>query len=250
MKFTIKKNILLENLSNTIKAISTKNVIPIQNSSQNIQQKKVEIIQKVKPFQNNIYNIQQTKSEIIQKLNINSHQNGYNIDKDILKYFSEIGINDISSKSLKQHWLEIQKRDYNLNPKFCEYCGKILPFEKRNSKCCNQSCGTALGNKKKGYRTEETKRKRHLFPDGYIEELNLIIEFHGSFWHADIRLFPNDDSIVHHNKTAKECRNENKNKEILYKSLGYNYIEIWSYDFLKNKEQCIQDTLNKIKTFK
>ena len=31
MKFTIKKNILLENLTNTIKAISTKNVIPILN---------------------------------------------------------------------------------------------------------------------------------------------------------------------------------------------------------------------------
>ena len=100
------------------------------------------------------------------------------------------------------------------------------------------------------YISKETNRKRHLFPDGYIEELNLIIEFHGSFWHADIRLFPNDESIIHHNKTAKECRNENKNKEMLYKSLGYNYIEIWSYDFLNNKEQCIQDTLNKIKTFK
>ena len=31
MKFTIDKSILLENLNNTIKAISTKNVIPILN---------------------------------------------------------------------------------------------------------------------------------------------------------------------------------------------------------------------------
>ena len=29
MKFTIEKNILLENLSNVVKAISTKNIIPI-----------------------------------------------------------------------------------------------------------------------------------------------------------------------------------------------------------------------------
>ena len=29
MKFTIDKNILLENLSNVVKAISTKNIIPI-----------------------------------------------------------------------------------------------------------------------------------------------------------------------------------------------------------------------------
>jgi len=110
----------------------------------------------------NIYDYSKSKLDIIKKLNINIHQNGFNIDKDILYYFSNIGINnreDISKKNLSNHWLEIQKRDYNLNPKFCEYCGKILPFEKRNSKCCNQSCGTALGNKKKGHRTEETKRK-------------------------------------------------------------------------------------------
>ena len=31
MKFTIDKNILLENLSNVVKAISTKNIIPILN---------------------------------------------------------------------------------------------------------------------------------------------------------------------------------------------------------------------------
>ena len=100
------------------------------------------------------------------------------------------------------------------------------------------------------YISKETKRKRHLFPDGFIENLNLVIEFHGSFWHADVRLFPNENDIVHHNIYAKDIRQGNKDKENLYKLLGYNYIEVWSYDFFKNKEQCIQDTLNKIKTFK
>lgn len=100
------------------------------------------------------------------------------------------------------------------------------------------------------YISEDTHRKRHLFPDGFIEELNLIIEFHGSFWHADIRLFPNDDIIVHHNKTAKECRNENELKKKLYESLGFNYIEVWSYDFLKDKDECINNTLNMINSLK
>ena len=31
MKFTIEKNLLLENLTNVVKAISTKNIIPILN---------------------------------------------------------------------------------------------------------------------------------------------------------------------------------------------------------------------------
>jgi hypothetical protein len=66
------------------------------------------------------------------------------------------------------------------------------------------------------YINEETKRKRHLFPDGYIEELNLIIEFNGSFWHADKRLYPNEDTIVHHNISAGEIRKGNINKKELY----------------------------------
>lgn len=109
-----------------------------------------------------VYDYSISKGEICKKLNIRTNQNGFNIDKDILEYFSQIGINSreqISKKNLSNHWLEVQKRDYELNPKYCEYCGKKLPFKKRFAKCCNQSCGSALGNKKKGPRSEETKQK-------------------------------------------------------------------------------------------
>lgn len=120
------------------------------------------IVKMTKEEIQNIYDYSKSKSEICKKLNIRTNQNGFNIDKDILEYFSQIGISSreqISKKNLSNHWLEIQKRDYELNPKYCEYCGKKLPFEKRFAKCCNQSCGSALGNKKKGKRTEETKIK-------------------------------------------------------------------------------------------
>lgn len=109
-----------------------------------------------------VYDYSKSKREICKKLNIQTNQNSFNIDKDILEYFSQIGINSreqISKKNLSNHWLEIQKRDYELNPKYCEYCEKKLPFEKRFAKCCNQSCGSSLGNKKKGLRSEETKQK-------------------------------------------------------------------------------------------
>lgn len=110
----------------------------------------------------NIYDYSKSKQEIIKKLNINNHQNGRNLDINILKFFSYIGItdiNDISKKSLTQHWQYIQKRDYNNNPKYCECCGNILPFEKQNCKCCSKSCSIILGNKKKGNRDEITKEK-------------------------------------------------------------------------------------------
>jgi very-short-patch-repair endonuclease len=110
----------------------------------------------------NIYDYSKSKSEIIKKLQIRTNQNGINIDKDILEYFSQIGINNreqISKKNLSKHWLEIQKCDYELNPKFCLNCGKKLPFEKRFSKCCNQSCANSYSNKKRGNHSFNTNEK-------------------------------------------------------------------------------------------
>ncbi len=95
------------------------------------------------------------------------------------------------------------------------------------------------------YISKETKRKRHLFPDGFLESKNLVIEFHGSFWHADPRYY-NEDQIIHHGITAKEIWENNKNKENLYKTLGYNYLVVWSYDFLENKEKCIKETIKNL----
>ena len=92
------------------------------------------------------------------------------------------------------------------------------------------------------YISKETKRKRHLFPDGFLESKKLVIEFHGSFWHADPRYY-NENQIIHHGITAKEIWKSNQNKKELYKSLGYKYIEIWSKDFYSDKEKCIKETI-------
>ena len=78
-----------------------------------------------------IYDYSTSKSDIVKKLEIKTNQNGINIDKDILKYFSQIGITtreQISKNNLSKHWEEIQKRDYELNPKYCAWCGKKLSF--------------------------------------------------------------------------------------------------------------------------
>lgn len=152
----------------------------------------------------NIYDYSKSKIEICNKLGIELNQNGITLDNIILKYFSQIGINsreEISKKKLSEHWLEIQKRDYNLNPKYCEYCGKILPFEKRNSKCCNQSCGSALGNKKKGNRSEETKRKiSNTLKNNSISYVDLVIKFYNN--ELDFNYIQNN-----YPKLIKKCKN-------------------------------------------
>lgn len=160
-----------------------------------------------------VYDYSKSKGEICKKLNIRTNQNGFNIDKDILKYFSQIGINSreqLSKKNLSNHWLEIQKRDYELNPKYCEYCGKKLPFEKRFAKCCNQSCGSALGNKKKGPRSEEEKLKISESLRKYnklIGNCNIVerIELIKKYYNNDVTF--NEIQLLHPEiiKCCKEC---------------------------------------------
>lgn len=109
-----------------------------------------------------IYDYSKSKLDICKKLDIRTNQNGVKIDNDILEYFSLIGItqrDQISKINLSKHWEEIQKRDYELNPKYCAWCGKKLLFEKRFSKCCNQSCANSYSNKLRGHKTKKEREK-------------------------------------------------------------------------------------------
>lgn len=49
------------------------------------------------------------------------------------------------SAQIKQKNIE----NYNLNPKTCINCGKIIPYEKRNRKFCCSSCSATYNNKNK-----------------------------------------------------------------------------------------------------
>ena len=53
----------------------------------------------------------------------------------------------------------MQKNEYLKNPKLCPNCGKVIPYEKRNNKCCSQSCGTSLANKERPPMKDEIKQK-------------------------------------------------------------------------------------------
>ena len=62
----------------------------------------------------------------------------------------------------KNKWENINSQkevEYYKNPKYCKNCGKILPFIKRESTYCNQSCAATHTNKVRGPRSEETKAK-------------------------------------------------------------------------------------------
>ena len=94
----------------------------------------------------------------------------------------------------------------------------------------------------------EDKKKKHIFPDGLLENEKIVIEFNGSFWHADPRLFVAND-IVHHGITAKEIWKRDKEKIKDLKKLGYKVFVIWSKDYIENKEKCVLKIKNKIEKY-
>lgn len=87
---------------------------------------------------------------------------------------------------------------------------------------------------------EKNDRKRHLFPDGIIEDEKIIIEYNGSFWHADPSRGYKDSDIIHHGITAKEIWDRDLEKIKTYESNGYYVFTVWSDSFLMNKNKCVE----------
>lgn len=110
-----------------------------------------------------IFNSTYKKSKICELLNIDSNgKNAIYVDNQILTYSSRIGLitrKDISSKNLHKRYWDNQRKDYELNPKYCLNCGKKIPFKIRFNKCCCTSCAASYSNKKRGPKSEEEKNK-------------------------------------------------------------------------------------------
>lgn len=61
---------------------------------------------------------------------------------------SEAGkLGALKTKQIYKERKEEKELQYLQNPKYCLNCGKIIPFEKRNNKCCCRSCSATYGNK-------------------------------------------------------------------------------------------------------
>lgn len=58
-----------------------------------------------------------------------------------LKEFIEI--NDINTSHIK---IKLTRKSYEENPKYCKYCGKIIPYEKRRNDFCDHSCSASYNN--------------------------------------------------------------------------------------------------------
>jgi G:T-mismatch repair DNA endonuclease (very short patch repair protein) len=75
----------------------------------------------------------------------------------------------------------------------------------------------------------------YLFPDIIIEDIGLIIELYGNFWHASPKRYLPDD-IIYRGITAKEIWNRDNKRLEKLTLLKYQVIIIWEYEYTNNKE--------------
>ena len=86
--------------------------------------------------------------------------------------------------------------------------------------------------------------------DYYIEELNICIEFNGSCFHGDERIYEDYEYCNPFNKslTAKELREKDRERyECLYKNYGIKTYVIWELDYNPNDFDYINYITNTLK---
>ena len=95
----------------------------------------------------------------------------------------------------------------------------------------------------------DEKNNRYYFYDCYIPEKNLIIEFNGDLFHANPKIFNENDTPNPYNKniTAKEIWEYDKMKNNFIINKGYHLIIVWEKDYKENKEKVLMNLKNLIK---
>ena len=85
--------------------------------------------------------------------------------------------------------------------------------------------------------------------DYFILELNLCIEFNGTYYHGDPRIFNEDDHLNPHCKeiTAKEIwENDNKRYKMLKETRNIDTVSIWENDYRDKKFNVKKETIQAI----
>lgn len=87
-------------------------------------------------------------------------------------------------------------------------------------------------------------KNRWFYPDIIIDK-NIIIEFYGKYWHADPKIF-NENDIVHHSITAKNIWESDKKRIDILKNNGYIIYIVWQSDYELDKSACLEKLIKEI----
>lgn len=87
--------------------------------------------------------------------------------------------------------------------------------------------------------------KKWFYPDIRIDK-KIIIEFYGNYWHANSRIYK-ENNIVHHGYTAKEIWDNDKQRIRILEDNGFKVFIVWEDEYKDNKKEVIKNLINKIK---
>lgn len=89
-----------------------------------------------------------------------------------------------------------------------------------------------------------TKNEKLYKADILLKEINQIIEFNGTYWHADPRFYNEDYFIKRKQKTSKQIWQEDQKRLKDLEEMGYKVKVIWEYDYIMNKENVLMELID------
>lgn len=85
----------------------------------------------------------------------------------------------------------------------------------------------------------EKSRKKYKV-DFLIKELNLIIEFNGTYWHCDPRFYEKNYYNQKKKLNAEQIWSYDNERKTFLEGLGYKVVIIWEHDYKSNNEQTMK----------
>lgn len=162
-------------------------------------------------------------------------------DRIIQWYKDNPNQREIRSESMKKSWRngKIIKNGYSYNRSRMQ---ELL------LKDIEEICGYTI--LKKTIRLEDGK---YLFPDIFIKNAGLIIEFYGDYWHAN-NIFYKAKDIVYHGLLAEDIWNRDKERIQKFDNIvdennnlvSYKVEVVWQYDYLNSKKTVLKKLDNLI----
>ena len=78
------------------------------------------------------------------------------------------------------------------------------------------------------------------FADGYSDSKNLILEYHGDFWHGNPKVFNQEEMNTATKTTFGELYQKTIEKQRFCEESGYEYLSIWESEWIRGKSSVIK----------
>ena len=154
------------------------------------------------------------------------HNKKYNY----LEIYRDNGILHIKAICDK-HGIFNQRLGHHLNGHGCSKC--IIQYSKQQIACLKYfeiSMGFIQHAENIGeFKIPDTT----YWADGYSNKLNIIIEFHGDYWHGNPEIFNKNDINTRTSTTFGELYDKTMKKTSILRDKGYNVYEIWENNWKK-----------------